>query len=186
MQGSEPSMLPMLRQSPSGIRSVPIPQQAHHNPCIIPLQALRAITTSLAQLVTTVLRGHPGRSPVQQGPLEETPKQQQLESASRAPQAPSVPCQGRQHASPVGVLPSLPRVSPGPCLPLVAVILIWSCSLQVHRVLGCNPHVISNGGPEELHCGRKLSAALCAWPPSGSWARSWLSSESMALLRDYP
>lgn len=121
MPGLEPSMLPMLRQSPSGVRSVPIPQQAHHNPCIIPLQALRAITTSLAQLATIVLRGHPGRCPVQQGPLEGTAKQQQLKSASRVPQAPSVPCQDRQHASPVGVPPSLPRVSPGPCLLQVAV-----------------------------------------------------------------
>lgn len=57
------------------------------------------------------------------------------------------------------------------------VILICSCNLRIRRVLGCNPHVTSDGGPEELHCGRKCrSAALCAWPPSGLWARSWLSS----------
>ncbi|KAM7321322.1 hypothetical protein ACRRTK_019414 [Alexandromys fortis] len=54
-------------------------------------------------------RGHPSPGPVQQEPLEGTAKQQQLENASRAPQAPSVPCQDRQHVSPVGVLPSLPR-----------------------------------------------------------------------------
>lgn len=103
-------------------RSVPLPQQAHHNPCIIPLQALRAITTSLAQWATTVLRGHPGPGPVHQEPLEGTAKQQHPKSAIHVLQAPSVPCQDRRHASPVGVPLSLPRVSPGLCLPPVVTV----------------------------------------------------------------
>ncbi|EDL35870.1 mCG10576, isoform CRA_a, partial [Mus musculus] len=73
-------------------------------------KALRAITSSLAQWATTVLRGHLGPGPVQQEPLEGRAKQQHLKNASRALRAPSVPCQDRQRAFPAGVPPSLPQV----------------------------------------------------------------------------
>lgn len=175
-------MPPSIRHSPSGFRSVFTPQQAHHNPCIIPLQALRAITTNLARWATTVLRGHPGPSPVQQEPLEGRTKQQHLKNANHAPRAPSVPCQDRQRAFPAGVPPSLPRVSP--CLPPVAV-LFSSVPAACRSVLGNNPHVISGGG---CIVGENVGVqlALCACESLHSWAsRSWLSSKSMALLRDY-
>jgi hypothetical protein len=152
-------MPPSISHSPSGFRSVSAPQQAHHNPCIIPLQALRAITSSLAQWATTVLRGHLGPGPVQQEPLEGRAKQQHLKNASRALRAPSVPCQDRQRAFPAGVPPSLPQVSP--CLPLVTVSSSSAPAACISTGRGLRKHC--DGRSEELHCGRKCrGAALCA------------------------
>lgn len=67
--------------------------------------------------------------------MEGAAKQQEQKTVSHARQAPSAPGQDRQLAFPVGVLPSLPRVSPRRMLPCSGcAILICLGSLRIYRV----------------------------------------------------
>lgn len=143
------------------------------------------MTTNPAQWATTVLRGHPSPGPVQQEPLEGTAKQQQLENASRAPQAPSVPCQDRQHVSPVGVLPSLPRVSPRALLASSGCAARgstgWGSQEASSWISSCRPE----SGPECMQQGlqpalgqAEAASAHSAWP----WGPAAMSVVRAAVL----
>lgn len=199
-QSPEPVVSPTIKHSSSGFSSAPTPSKlinprtlsafpsdartagvsGSHQP-LSPLQAQRVMKTNPAQWATTVLRGHPSPGPVQREPLEGTAKQQQLKNASRAPQAPSVPCQDSQHASPVGVQPFLPLVSPRALLASGGL-----CSPAIHRVGSQEaPSWISmDKWVRRAALSEQLSVYSKAWtrPTASTWAsRSCLSSQSLAM-----